>query len=77
MDDTLVKRIIDFFGSSLIPVSSPSLDLLALPEETKMFLKSLRALDARSLDDPENWWSTILEQFIIFFPNGDRLHDQS
>ena len=181
MDDTLVKRIIDSFGSSLILVSSPSLDHLALPEEAKMFLKSfglplevedgllihfyahaeilvidthsqerfliigddygtklgikensgeilsidpdgtlptrfvnsgiltllafletylkerpklaqvsdeeaveivtsmkdtLRALDARSLDDPENWWSTILEQFVIFFPHGGRLHDQ-
>jgi len=36
----LAIPIIDFFGSSLIPVSNPTLDHFALPEEMKVFLKS-------------------------------------
>jgi len=40
MDTTLTNRIVAFFGSSLVPVSSASLDHFALPEDVKRFLKS-------------------------------------
>ena len=40
MDESLVNRIVDFFGASLTPASSSSIDQFALPENIKTFLKS-------------------------------------
>jgi hypothetical protein len=40
MENTLVSRIIDFYGSSLQPITSSSLDRFTLPVDIKEFLKS-------------------------------------
>lgn len=40
MENAEMARIATFFGSSLIPVSSASLDQFPLPEDTKWFLQS-------------------------------------
>lgn len=40
MDQTLVNRVTNFLGSSLIPLAGASLDHFALPEETSVFLQS-------------------------------------
>jgi hypothetical protein len=40
MEDARVAYLTTFFGSSLIPVLSSSLDHFALPEDTKQFLQS-------------------------------------